>query len=58
MRDMLMRALMNVTDRVGGPMTFRIILQPTMAALLDFRAGFKDAQGRETTVFLDNPHPS
>ena len=44
MRDMFMRALMNVADRVGGPMTFRIILQPLMAALLAFRAGFKDAQ--------------
>ena len=44
MRDMLLRALMNVTDRIGGPMTFRIILQPTMAVLLAFRAGLKDAQ--------------
>ena len=44
MRDMLMRALMNVTDRIGGPMTFRIILQPLMATLLAFRAGLKDAQ--------------
>lgn len=44
MRDMLMRALMNVTDRIGGPMTFRIILQPLMATLLAVRAGLKDAQ--------------
>ena len=44
MRDMLLRALMNITDRVGGPMTFRIILQPLMATLLAFRAGLKDAQ--------------
>jgi hypothetical protein len=44
MRDMLLRALLNVTDRVGGPMTFRIILQPLMASLLAFRAGWKDAQ--------------
>jgi hypothetical protein len=44
MRDMLLRALFNVTDRVGGPMTFRIILQPLMASLLAFRAGWKDAQ--------------
>ena len=44
MRDMLLRALMDITDRVGGPMTFRIILQPLMAALLAFRAGLKDAQ--------------
>jgi hypothetical protein len=41
---MLLRALLNVTDRVGGPMTFRIILQPLMASLLAFRAGWKDAQ--------------
>jgi hypothetical protein len=44
MRDMLIRALMNITDRVGGPMTFRIILQPLMATLLAVRAGLKDAQ--------------
>jgi hypothetical protein len=44
MRDMLLRGLLNITDRVGGPMTFRIILQPLMAALLAFRAGWKDAQ--------------
>jgi hypothetical protein len=44
MRDMLLRALLNITDRVGGPMTFRVILQPLMASLLAFRAGWKDAQ--------------
>ena len=44
MRDMLLRMLMNVSDRVGGPMTFRIILQPLMASLLAIRAGIKDAQ--------------
>jgi len=41
---MLMRILMNVTDRVGGPMTFRIVLQPMMAALLAIIAGVKDAR--------------
>ena len=44
MRDMIIRALLNMIDRVGGPMTFRIILQPTMAALLALRAGLKDAR--------------
>lgn len=44
MRDMLVRALLNVTYRVGGPMTFRIILQPLMATLFAVRAGLKDAQ--------------
>src|SRR5678815_5779456 len=44
MRDILMRILMNVTDQVGGPMTFRIVLQPMMAALLAIIAGVKDAR--------------
>ena len=44
MRDMLIRALLDIGDRVGGPMTFRLILQPLMAAILAFRAGLKDAQ--------------
>ena len=39
-----MRTLMDVSDRFGGPMTFRIILQPLMAALLAVLAGLKDAQ--------------
>jgi hypothetical protein len=41
---MLIRALMDIGDRFGGPMTFRVILQPLMAAILAFRAGCKDAQ--------------
>lgn len=58
MRDMLMRILTNVSDRVGGPMTFRIILQPLMATLLAIRAGMKDAQTGRPPYFwtiLTNP---
>lgn len=44
MRDMLIRGWMNLMARVGGPMTFRIILQPLMATLLALRAGIKDAR--------------
>ena len=51
MRDMLLRALMNISDRVGGPMTFRIILQPLMATLLAIRAGVKDAQAGRPPYF-------
>ena len=59
MRDMLLRALMNVTERVGGPMTFRIILQPMMATLLAIRAGLKDAQhGRTTYLWTVLTEPS
>lgn len=51
MRDMLMRGLLNIADRIGGPMTFRVILQPTMAALLALRAGLKDAREGKPPYF-------
>src|SRR5262245_46589761 len=44
MEDFIMRVLTGLSDRVGGPMTFRIILQPLMAGLLALRAGLKDAR--------------
>jgi len=60
MKDMLMRVWMNLGGRVGGAMTFRLILQPTMAALLALRAGLKDArEGRPPylwTVLTDPAH--
>ena len=59
MRDMLIRALLNITERVGGPMTFRIILQPLMATILAFRAGLKDAQaGRPPYLWTILTDPS
>lgn len=51
MRDLLARVWMNLGDRVGGPMTFRIILQPTMATLLAIRAGLKDAREGRPAYF-------
>lgn len=44
MEEFLTRFFTNLADRVGGPMTFRVILQPTMAILLALRAGMKDAR--------------
>jgi len=44
--------------RPGGPMTFRFILQPAMAAIAAFRAGVKDAKaGRSPYLWtiLTNP---
>jgi len=43
MEDLFSRFWNDLLGRVGGPMTFRLILQPTMAALLALRAGLKDA---------------
>lgn len=51
MRDMLMRALANIADRVGGPMTIRMILQPAMAAFFGFRDGLKDARTGRPAYF-------
>ena len=44
MEEFLMRVWRGLSFRVGGPMTFRIILQPLMAVLLAVRAGLKDAR--------------
>lgn len=44
MEEFIIRVLTGLSDRVGGPMTFRIILQPLMASLLAVRAGLKDAR--------------
>ena len=41
-----MRGWEGLLDRVGGPMTFRLILQPLMATILAVRAGLKDAHER------------
>jgi hypothetical protein len=42
--EVLGRIWHNIADRPGGPMTFRFILQPTMAAIAAFHDGAKDAR--------------
>src|SRR5262249_13731384 len=42
----------DLAGRVGGPMTFRLILQPAVAILLAIRAGLKDARANRTAFFL------
>ena len=44
MEEFIARVLTGLSDRVGGPMTFRVVLQPLMAGLLALRAGLKDAR--------------
>ena len=44
MEELFARIWDGLLARVGGPMTFRLILQPAMAALLAIRAGLKDAR--------------
>jgi hypothetical protein len=41
---MFARLWTNLIGRIGGPMTFRLIVQPMVAAFFAIRAGFKDAK--------------
>ena len=60
MEEMLARFWEDVMGRVGGPMTFRLILQPIMAAIFAVRSGLKDArEGRFVyfwALFTDSVH--
>ena len=41
----------DLIGRLSGPMTFRVILQPTMAALMALRDGIKDAKAGRPAYF-------
>jgi hypothetical protein len=48
MQGLLTRVFENMAGRVHGPMSFRLIVQPLMAAFFAIRDGTKDAhEGRE-----------
>jgi hypothetical protein len=44
MEDLFTRVWANLSGRLHGPMQFRLVLQPLMAALLAIRAGTRDAR--------------
>jgi hypothetical protein len=51
MEEMLARFWGDLMARVGGPMTFRIVLQPIMAAIFAVRGGLKDAREGRPAYF-------
>ena len=58
MDDVIARIWENLGGRVGGPLSFRLILQPAVAIVLAVRAGVQDAQaGRPPYAWtvLTNP---
>jgi len=58
MDDLLTRVWEHLGGRIGGPLTFRLILQPLVAAALAVRAGLLDARtGRAPYLWaiLTNP---
>jgi hypothetical protein len=44
MEDIWSRIAEDMIDRVSGPMKFRLLLQPTVAAIFAIRSGLKDAR--------------
>jgi hypothetical protein len=44
MEDLFSRIIEDLVGRVSGPMKFRLILQPVMAAIFAIRSGLKDAR--------------
>jgi hypothetical protein len=51
MHDMLTRIADNMVSRVTGPMKFRLVLQPLMAAFFAVRDGLKDARNGRPPYF-------
>jgi hypothetical protein len=44
MEEAVARFVGNLIGRLHGPLTFRLLLQPTMAAILAVRSGYADAR--------------
>src|ERR1700758_4373737 len=44
MGEVLSRIVENLGDRLGGPMSFRFVLQPVVAAIFAIISGLKDAR--------------
>jgi hypothetical protein len=49
--DLLTRVIENLIDRVSGPMKFRLLMQPLMAAVFAVRNGLKDASENRPPYF-------
>jgi hypothetical protein len=58
MDEIWMRIAENMTDRVSGPLQFRLLLQPIMAAIFAIRSGLQDAKAGKPPYFwglVSNP---
>ena len=51
MEDLFVRITEDLVGRVSGPMKFRLILQPVMAAFLAVRSGLADAREHKPPYF-------
>jgi len=51
LEELVTRVWDNLIGRVGGPLTFRLILQPAVAAIFAILAGLKDAREGRPAYF-------
>jgi hypothetical protein len=51
MDDIWTRVASQLVDRVSGPMKFRLVLQPAMAAFFAIRSGLADARAGKSPYF-------
>ena len=51
MEDLFSRVVEDLVGRVSGPMKFRLILQPVMAAIFAIRSGLEDAKQNKPLYF-------
>lgn len=51
MEDLLARVIENLIGRISGPMKFRLLVQPLMAAVFAVRDGLKDARKERPPYF-------
>ena len=51
MEELFTRIYENMVDRVSGPMHFRLILQPAMAAIFGIIGGMRDAKAGKPAYF-------
>ena len=50
---MIARFFGHLSDRVGGPMSFRLVIQPAVAAFFAVRAGWRDGLEGRAVFFWD-----
>jgi hypothetical protein len=55
MEDVLTRGWDQLVDRVGGPLTFRLVIQPVVAVVLAVRSGLHDAGEGRPAFFWAGP---
>jgi hypothetical protein len=58
LNETIARGWANLVDRLGGPMSFRFLIQPAVAIFFAIRAGVRDARENKPTFLgcaLSNP---